>query len=143
MPAGAYVTPLPPQVRPSSSNIRQSATAVQSGTSDVNGRSSSSNRQSDLAKESGTSKVKEQRTNRRDGAHGSGRGHATEQQSGNASSSQQTDTQGSEAEQTDASCQGTQSGEATASEPLSKYAKKKAKKNKRKKAHQSTNGNEH
>ena len=138
--AGAYVTPMPPQVRPSNSSMRQSATAGQSGTSEVNECSSSSSRQSDLAEESGTSEVKEQRTNRRDGARGSSRGLATEQQSGIASSSQQIDTQGREAGQTNASYE---SGEASAPEPLSKHAKKKARKNKRKKAPQSTVGNAH
>ena len=134
---------MPPQVRPSSSSsIRQSATAEQSGASEVVEHCSSSIRLRDLAEESATSEVKEQRTNR-GGARGSGKGQATEQQSGIALSSQQTRAQGREAEQTDGSCQSTESVAGTTPQPLSKHAKKKAKKNKRKKAPQSTVSNVH
>ena len=145
--AGSYVTPMPPQVRPSSSSsrssIRQSGTAEQSGTTGVNkcSSSSSSSRQSNLAEGSDASGVKEQRTNRRDGACGSSSGHATEQQNGNASGSQQTDNQSTQKEQNYACSQGTEHVEATAPQPLSKHAKKKAKRNKCKQALQNTAGN--
>ena len=114
--AGAYVTPMPPQVCPSSSSSsRLSATAEQDSASEVTRHSSSSGRLGNSAEKSGTSQAKEQRAKKRDSAHGSSSSQATEQQSGTVQS--------------------------TPPQILSKHAKKKAKKHKRKKAPQSTVGN--